>query len=100
MKVISYTALHYGRDYLAAAIRSVIDHVDEHWILYSPIGSHGHRTDVPCPDTRDELYAKAELAAGSKLRWHDGEWAHEGLAARRDPRLRARRGRDPGRGRR
>ncbi len=78
MKVISYTALHYGKDYLYWAIRSVIDHVDEHHILYAPVGSHGHRTQQPCPDTRAELYAEAERAAGDKLRWHDGTWAYEG----------------------
>jgi hypothetical protein len=82
MKVISYTALHYGRDYLASAIRSVIDSVDEHHVLYTAIGSHGSRTSIPCPETRDELYAIAEAAAGSKLRWHDGEWPYEG--AQRD----------------
>lgn len=79
LKVISYTALLYGKDYLGYAIRSVIDHVEEHHILYSPIGAHGHRTDTPCPETRDELYAIAQSAAGDKLRWHDGNWEHEGL---------------------
>lgn len=78
MKVIGYTALHYGRDYLAYAIRSVIDHLDEYHVLYTPVGSHGHHTHIPCPETRDELYALAQQAAGDKLRWHDGRWAHEG----------------------
>lgn len=78
-KVISYTALLYGADFLEYAIRSVIDVVDEHWIIYSPTGSHGHRTDQPCPDTRDELYACAQRGAGSKLRWVDaGPFEHEG----------------------
>lgn len=77
-KIISYTALLYGKDYLASAIRSVIDAVDEHHILYTAVGSHGSRTPIPCPETRDELYAIAEQAAGSKLRWHDGEWGWEG----------------------
>lgn len=79
MKVIAYTALHYGRDYLAYAIQSVIDYIDEYHVIYSAVGSHGHRTQIPCPETRDELYAIASTVAGSKLRWHDGEWAHEGL---------------------
>ncbi len=78
MKVVSYTALHYGKDYLFWAIRSVIDYVDEHHILYAPVGSHGHRTQRSCPDTRAELYAEAERAAGTKLRWHEGLWAYEG----------------------
>ncbi len=81
-KVVGFTALLYGRDYLGWAIRSIIDHIDEYHVAYSPIGAHGHRTDTPCPETRAELYAIASAAAGSKLRWHDGEWPHEG--AQRD----------------
>lgn len=78
MKVIAYTALLYGKEYLYWAIRSVIDHVDEHHVLYSPVGSHGSRTDRPCPDTRAELVSEATRAAGDKLRWHDGYWDYEG----------------------
>lgn len=77
MKIVSYTALHYGSDYLGWAIRSIIDHVDQHVILYCPHGSHGSRTDRPCPDTRDELYAIAQAAAGDKLLWIDGDWLQE-----------------------
>jgi hypothetical protein len=80
-KIVAYTALLYGKCYLASAIRSVIDHVSEYHVLYSPVGAHGHRTDVPCPDTREELLEIA-LSAGSKLRWHEGVWPHEG--AQRD----------------
>jgi hypothetical protein len=79
MKVIGFVALHYGVDYLAYAIESIIDHISELHIAYTSIGSHGHRTSTPCPETRDELYAIASTVAGRKLRWHDGEWAHEGL---------------------
>jgi hypothetical protein len=78
MKTIAYTALHYGSDYLAYAIRSIIDHVDEYWVLYSAVGSHGHRTNAVNPDTRDQLYSIAAQAAGNKLRWVDGEWGWEG----------------------
>lgn len=78
MKVVSYTALHYGLDYLEWSIRSVIDHVDEHWILYAKKGSHGSRSDRACPESRDDLVAVAKRAAGHKLRWVDGNWANEG----------------------
>jgi len=77
-KVISFTCLHYGKDYLGYALRSVIDHVDEAWVVYSPVGSHGFRTDLRCPDTEAELYAIARQAAGDKLRWITGEWTNEG----------------------
>lgn len=82
MKVVGFTALHYGKDYLAYAIRSIIDHIDEYHVAYTAIGSHGHRTQIPCPETRDELYAIASAAAGNKLHWHEGEWPYEG--AQRD----------------
>lgn len=78
MKVISFTALHYGKTFLADAIRSVIDRVDEHHIIYSDIGSHGFQTDRTCPDTRAELYAIAQQAAGDKLHWYEGRFQHEG----------------------
>lgn len=77
-KVIAYTALHYGAAYLGYAIKSVIDAVDEYWVLYSAVGSHGHRSGIPCPETKDELYAIARDAAGTKLHWRASEWAYEG----------------------
>lgn len=79
MKTIAYVCLHYGKGYLGAAIQSMIDHVDEMWLLYSTKPSHGHSTDAKNPDTRDELYEIAKSAAGAKFRWHDGEYQHEGL---------------------
>jgi hypothetical protein len=82
MHIVASIALHYGVDYLGYAIRSIIDDVDSVIVLYSPIGSHGHSTSTPCPETRDELYAIALEAAGEKLRWFDGVWSHEG--AQRD----------------
>lgn len=77
MKTVAYTALHYGRDYLGWAIRSVIDHIDEYHVLYSPEGSHGHKAAVRCPETRGELFSIAAQAAGDKLRWHNGDWRYE-----------------------
>jgi len=77
-RVAAYIALHYGREYLAWAIASVIDDVDEMHVLYSPVGSHLTRTDTPCPETRAELKALAETTAGDKLRWTDGNWSREG----------------------
>lgn len=78
MKIVAYTALLYGRAYLKWAIRSVIDSIDEYVVLYASEGSHGARTSTPCPESREELYADARLAAGDKLRWYDGSWTVEG----------------------
>lgn len=82
MKIAGVTALHYGKDFLHHAIRSIIDDVDEYVVLYSSIGSHGHQTTVSCPETKDELYDIAYQAAGDKLHWFDGQWPYEG--AQRD----------------
>lgn len=78
MKIISLTVLHYGAQYLASAISTVVNHMDECWFLYTPKGSHGARTDVPCPETEQELYDIARTSAGSRFRWHSGEYAYEG----------------------
>ena len=66
-KVIAYTALHYGKEYLADAIRSVIDYVDQYWVIYTPVGSPGHRTDAPCPESKEELSWIANDAADKIL---------------------------------
>ncbi len=77
MTVVAYTALHYGKEYLASAIRSILPVVDEYFVLYTASGSHGYVTDQPNPDSRTDLYAIAAVAAGSKLRWFDGSWGQE-----------------------
>lgn len=69
--------LHYGLDYLSYAIASVIDVCDVFYVLYSADGSHGRRSSMPCPDSRDDLYALAEYSVGAKLRWVQGDWRYE-----------------------
>ena len=80
MNVIAVTALHYGCNYLGYAINSVIDAVDEYHVLYSPHGSHGALNQYAPPpgNSEHELRAIAQRVAGDKLRWHTGEWIHEG----------------------
>lgn len=78
MYKVAYTPLHYGREYLESAIRSVIDYVDRYVVLYTPVGSCGHHSPEPCPETRDELMQIAMRAAGDKLRWYDGQWPDYG----------------------
>lgn len=78
MKVVGYMALHYGLEYMAYAIRSVIDQVDEFWILYTPFGSHGHTSGVRCPESMNDLAQVAYKAGNGKIRWCNGRWKHEG----------------------
>jgi hypothetical protein len=77
---IAYTALHYGSPYLEWAIRSVIDHVDQYYVLYSADGSHGTKAQLQLPesDSREALQKIAHDVAGDKLIWIDGNWRHEG----------------------
>lgn len=55
MKVLAYTALHYGKEYLKEAIQSVKDNVDCHLITYTAIPSYGYTTDMTNPDSSQEL---------------------------------------------
>ncbi len=82
MRIVGFMALHYGLDYIQYAIESIIDFVDVLHIAYSPVGSHGAVTAVPCPESERDLRALAHKAAGRKLVWHHGRWPHEG--AQRD----------------
>jgi len=81
MKIIGMTALHYGADYLGWAIRSIIDYVDEYYILYANNPSHGTRNRFDIPPEREaigNLNRIASEAAGDKLRWYVGNWRFEG----------------------
>ncbi len=55
MKVLAYTPLHYGKEYLKYAIESVHDFVDEVLILYSPYPTYGHGSSLPNPDSYADL---------------------------------------------
>lgn len=77
MKVVAYCALHYGASFLASAIRSVIEYADEFYVFYTPLGSHGFRSNAVCPDSRDDLMDIAREAAGERLRWYEGEYNSE-----------------------
>jgi hypothetical protein len=77
--IVAYVALHYGLDYLHAAIMSVLDEVDQVWCLYSPVGSHGTRSNEVCPDHAADLYEVAHDAAGAKFHWYlSTDWRTEG----------------------
>lgn len=71
-KRISFARVHYGCDYLHWVIKSTEQIADTFVVMYTPTPTFGRDTDLPNPDSRDELYAIAEQAAGSRLRWYDG----------------------------
>lgn len=82
MKTLAYIVCHYGKEYLEYSIKSVIDSVDEILILYSSKPTFGHGTDIPNPDSYEELRSIADKF--SKVKWMDvtvnGEGNHRNLA--------------------
>ena len=56
MKITAQYILHYGKEWLFHSMRSVRPFVDEIRVFYTPKPSHGQKTNVPCPEHRDELF--------------------------------------------
>lgn len=72
MKIVAFTRVHYGVDYLPYVIRSTADFADQHIVLYTEETSRGYQhTSLPCPDSRHDLYRAARNAAGGRLMWAD-----------------------------
>lgn len=76
-RVIAYIPLMYGSEYLEACIKSMENCVEKIMVIYSPIGSQGHRTNIECPEKESDLKEIA-LKASSKVEWHVGYFPHEG----------------------
>lgn len=71
MKRIACIALHYGKEYLAWAIRGVQNAVDEIHVFYTSQPSYGHSTGAACPDSEAELRIEASRFLNKPLFWHD-----------------------------
>lgn len=79
MEIHSSSILHYGADYLSYALRSVYDQVDRLHIFYTPTPSHGHRSALQPPETRDQLLLAAfAFDPDGKVGWHDAPFTQEG----------------------
>lgn len=82
-KILAYCPLHYGAEYLDAAIRSIAPFVDKIVILYSPEPSYGFGTVHRCPESREQLFDIAcnaidKYNVPEKLQWVDMRADHEG----------------------
>jgi hypothetical protein len=72
VKIHSLTILHYGKDYLSYALRSVYHSVDQCHIFYTPTPSHGHSTNIPPIETKEELMQAAyAYDPDKKVKWYD-----------------------------
>jgi hypothetical protein len=80
-KVAAIICLHFGADYIAHAMHRVADVVDDYYVQYSPVASHGHASPVPCPETYEQLSGVVRSAIeqiNKPLYWHTGYWNSEG----------------------
>jgi hypothetical protein len=75
-RCIGYIPLFYGLEYLEACIKSMEPWVEKIMVIYTPIGSQGHRTTIPCPESKEELQAIAMMAS-PKVEWHEGIFPNE-----------------------
>lgn len=72
MNIHSLTILHYGKDYLPYAIKSIYDQVDYCHVFFTPTPSHGHSTNIPPIETRDQLITAAHsYDPHGKVKWYD-----------------------------
>jgi len=74
--------IHYGAEWLKWSIRSVVNHVDEVHLFYTPFPSHGHSTTMTCPESKKDIQLSvAEIFASyGNVFWHDcpDRFPHEG----------------------
>lgn len=85
MKSVGVMAVHYGKEYIAHAAKSLAAVCDEVHVFYTPRPSFGFTEGATCPDTEDELCAEARRFA-PQLHWHrvnaKTEAAHRDLMLR------------------
>jgi hypothetical protein len=80
---VACLALHFGKEYLAWAVRGVQASVDEIHIHYAPKPSYGYTQHLPCPDSEEELRAQADRFAEKPIRW----FTVEGTSRENDHRM-------------
>jgi hypothetical protein len=77
-RVIAYSPIHYGKEYLKESLLSIIELVEKVVVIYSETPSYGHGTNVPCPESELELFDIAMAVCGDKLIWRKEKFANEG----------------------
>ncbi|MEK6882497.1 MAG: hypothetical protein AABY22_22945 [Nanoarchaeota archaeon] len=78
IKVIAYSPIHYGAEYLKESLMSVINHVDKIVAVYSETPSYGHGTTAECPEKEMDLFKIAMDVCGDKLIWRKEKFHNEG----------------------
>ena len=75
-KVLGHMVLFYGREYLKESLLSIKDHVDLMHIAYTRTPSQGFTTELPCPDSANDMREIALEVLGGKLVWENYEGFH------------------------
>lgn len=68
-KILGFSAVLYGKEYMKESLLSIQDHVDIMYIAYTQTPSHGVKSSLKCPDSEEELYVIAKEVMGDKLIW-------------------------------
>lgn len=76
-RTLAYIPLLYGRPWLKETIHQILPQVDELHIYITDQPSCGHGTDLPCPDTKDELFAIIDSFPQDKILVGEGRWGSE-----------------------
>lgn len=77
-RIIGELILHYGGEYLDCAIKAAAQYCEEIIVLYTPKPSHGHGTNVSCPESESDLKNIA-YSASNKVRWITVDASQEGV---------------------
>ena len=77
MRVLAYIPLHYGAEYLDAAIRSVAPFVEKIMVLYVKEPSQSHSKGWICPEEEGQL-RRIAMSASDKVEWHQCRFSTEG----------------------
>lgn len=77
MKVLGFMPIHYGKEYLEASLKSIVDECEKVLIAYTPNPSHGFSSINYCPDSKDDIYNICVSVLGSKLIWSENTYNAE-----------------------
>jgi hypothetical protein len=77
-RVLGELILHYGGEYLDCAIRSAARYCEEIIVLYTSKPSHGHGTNISCPESESDLMNIA-YSASNKVKWVNVDAGQEGV---------------------
>ena len=85
MRVLGFIPLLYGKEYLEACIKSIDPCITELLIIYTEKPSFGYGSEVPCPESEQELKDIA-FATSKNVKWMNvtgkvgQEGAHRNMA--------------------